>query len=136
MGIPETPNNTLNLQSCVDVDQEPESLRRSLRKKGMEPELKGIFSSPTKSNKSSAARRELYKYSEAEHANEADGESPNVIINKCKLTNLFHYVLSKTRNYSVDDLLKLHTAYSQILYRHRMNLDRSKLLEVLFQYHY
>lgn len=136
------PNQLDNPQPVVNEGSE--SLRRSLRKKRKEPELKGFCKSNTEFTKS-ATRRVLYEDNDELHQvmkrnidNESVpsdcNDSPSLIIDERRLMNLFHFILEKTRSCSIDDLLKLYAEYSHILYRHRMSWDRSNLLKVLLCY--
>lgn len=62
--------------------------------------------------------------------NEDDTSSQEVIIDILRLQRLFQFVLSKTVNSSVDELLQLHSQCTHIIFRYRMKCDKSELVEV------
>lgn len=54
----------------------------------------------------------------------------DVIIDKERLLKLFQRVLNETSTYNVDQLLRLHSHINHTVFRHRMNWDKSALIEV------
>lgn len=57
---------------------------------------------------------------------------PNkVIVDMFKLSELFDKVVRKTENRNVDACLKIHSVLNHLVFRHRMELNKGKLLEVV-----
>ena len=54
----------------------------------------------------------------------------DVMVDKERLLKLFQRVLNDTSTYNVDQLLRLHSHINHTVFRHRMNWDKSALIEV------
>lgn len=53
-----------------------------------------------------------------------------VIIDRRRLLAVFEQVTQATGSYSVEEMEKLHSTFEHLVFRHRMKLDRSQLVEV------
>lgn len=60
----------------------------------------------------------------------ANGGPKEVVIDRKRQLDLFHDVARATENCSVEQMDRLHSTFEHIVFRHRMTLDKQRLIEV------